>query len=144
MTDLSQNENQVLKEQIMGMLCKHKNSQNMSLGTIKTTLDTINLKEGMPPISQHNYSAERQNLEVLWAYRQAVSGWCSSASSLQMGDSHCTGPKEWYFFRNCINYWRLDTVTIPDTYLFPRMNSCVDSLGKGKVFTALHALWGCW
>ena len=46
--------------------------------------------------------------------------------------------------RFCIDFRRLNTVTISDTYPLPRMEDCFDSLGEARLFTTLDALWGYW
>lgn len=42
----------------------------------------------------------------------------------------------------CVDYWHLNTVTIPDAYPLPQMDDCIASLGEAQVFIALDALWG--
>lgn len=46
--------------------------------------------------------------------------------------------------RFCVNYRRLNAVTIRDTFPIPRMEAYFDSLGDAIVFTALEYNWGYW
>ena len=46
--------------------------------------------------------------------------------------------------RFCVDYRRLNAVTVKDTYPLPRMDECLDSLGDTKVFSALDAISGYW
>lgn len=51
-------------------------------------------------------------------------------------------PKPEGSWRFCINYLRLNSVTIRDTYSFPRMDEYIDSLGETIIFTTLGANYG--
>ena len=53
-------------------------------------------------------------------------------------------PKKEGTLRFCVDFRRLNALTIPDTYPVPRMEDCIDSLGEARLFTTLDALWGYW
>ena len=53
-------------------------------------------------------------------------------------------PKKDGRIRFCIDYRRLNTLTVKDSYPLPRMDECIDSLGDAQVFTTLDAYWGYW
>ena len=53
-------------------------------------------------------------------------------------------PKKDGKLRFCIDYHRLNTLTVKDSYPLPRMDECIDSLGEAKVFSTLDAYWGYW
>ncbi len=40
--------------------------------------------------------------------------------------------------RFCVNYWKLNASTIRDAYPTPRIDDCIDSLGKAKIFATLN------
>ena len=44
----------------------------------------------------------------------------------------------------CVDYRKLNAVTVKYTYPLPRMDECLDSLGDTKVFSALEAISGYW
>jgi hypothetical protein len=46
--------------------------------------------------------------------------------------------------RFCVDYRRLNMITVPDTYPLPRMDECIDSLGDAVVFTNLDCNSGYW
>lgn len=46
--------------------------------------------------------------------------------------------------RFCVDYRRLNTLTINDSYPLPRMNDCIDSLGEAAVLTNLDCNSGQW
>jgi hypothetical protein len=46
-------------------------------------------------------------------------------------------PKPDLSLRFCIDYRRLDAITIRETYPLPRMDECIDSLGEAVVFSTL-------
>jgi hypothetical protein len=46
--------------------------------------------------------------------------------------------------RFCVDYRRLDAITVRDFYTLPRMDECIDSLGDAKIFTTLDCNSGYW
>jgi hypothetical protein len=46
-------------------------------------------------------------------------------------------PKADGALRCCVDYRRLNMITVPDTYPLLRMDECIDSLGDATVFTTL-------
>jgi hypothetical protein len=46
--------------------------------------------------------------------------------------------------RFCVDYRRLNAVTVRDSYPLPRMDECIDSLGDAKIFTTLDCNSGYW
>ena len=53
-------------------------------------------------------------------------------------------PKKDGSLRFCIDYRRLNALTIRDSYPIPRMDECIDSLGDATVFSTLDANAGYW
>ena len=53
-------------------------------------------------------------------------------------------PKKDGKLRFCIDYRKLNEVTVKDSYPIPRMDDCLDSLGEASVFTGLDAYSGYW
>ena len=46
--------------------------------------------------------------------------------------------------RFCVNYRKLNSLTVKDTYPLPRMDECIDSMGEAQFVTALDANSGYW
>jgi hypothetical protein len=53
-------------------------------------------------------------------------------------------PKPDGSLRFCVDYRKLNAITVPDTYLLPRMDECIDSLGEAAIFTTLDCNCGYW
>ncbi len=47
-------------------------------------------------------------------------------------------------WRFCVDYRRLNAMSLKDSYPLPRMEECIDSLGDAKFFTTLDCNWGYW
>lgn len=134
-----------LRKRIMAVLSKHSSMYSGTLGTIKTTEHRINLTPGSKPIHLNPYRAGPERRKIMTDHindqlkagviEPAVSEWASPVLLV---------PKKDGTLRFCIDYRRLNAITIPDTYPLPRMDDSIDSLGNAKVFTTLDALWGYW
>ena len=46
--------------------------------------------------------------------------------------------------RFCVDYRKLNAVTVRDSYPLPRMDECIDSLGDAKIFTTIDCVSGFW
>lgn len=46
--------------------------------------------------------------------------------------------------RFCVDYRRLNAMTVPESYPIPRMDECLDSLGEAEIFSSLDCNWGYW
>jgi hypothetical protein len=46
--------------------------------------------------------------------------------------------------RFCVDYRKLNEITVRDSYPLPRMDECIDSLGDAKIFTTLDCNSGYW
>ncbi len=46
--------------------------------------------------------------------------------------------------RFCVDYRKLNAITISDTYPIPCMDECIDSLGSAKIFSTLDCNSGYW
>ena len=53
-------------------------------------------------------------------------------------------PKKDGKLRFCIDYRKLNSMTVKDTYPLPRMDECIDTLGEAQYFTTLDAYSGYW
>jgi hypothetical protein len=46
--------------------------------------------------------------------------------------------------RFCVDYRKLNAMTIRDTYPLPRMDEFIDSIGNSRIFSTLDCNCGCW
>ena len=53
-------------------------------------------------------------------------------------------PKSDGSLRFCVDYRRLNAMTIRDSYPLPRMDECIDSLGEASVFSTIDCNSGYW
>ncbi len=53
-------------------------------------------------------------------------------------------PKPDGMLRFCVDYRKLNAITVRDTYPIPRMDECIDSLGSAKIFSTLDCNSGFW
>lgn len=112
------------------------------LGDIDITLHRITLEPGAQPFMQRPYRtrpkakifmAEEIKLMRKASIIEPVSTkWASPVVILPEYDGS---------FLVCINYRKIDAVTIPDTNLLVRMDECIGSLDDVTLFSALHFSW---
>ena len=127
------------------MLRKYSHMRNGSLGEIATTEHRIDLVPGSRPVSSVPYRAgpkeqKEEQDEVDRMLRAAViepaqSEWASPVVLVPKPDGS---------LRFCIDYRRVNAITVRDTYPLPRMDDCIDSLGDASVFTTLDCNSGYW
>ena len=53
-------------------------------------------------------------------------------------------PKKDGKLRFCVDYRKLNTMTVRDSYPLSRMNDCIDSLGQAQIFNTLAVYSGYW
>ena len=123
------------------LLIKHQNQFSKNPDDLgRTTLmeHHMNVKQGTKPIKQHPYRlplAKRKDAEdeiKAMAERDLIepstSPWSSPAIMV---------PKKNGGIRFCIDYRRLNEVTIPDSMPLPRCDDSLDALGGSKWFSTL-------
>ena len=133
------------EEEIRAMLKQHESLWSGKLGEISATKHHIRLIEGARPFKSAPYRAgpKTRELEEEEVKRQLEAGVIEPSNS-EWAAPVLFAPKKDGKLRFCIDYRRLNAMTVKDSYPLPRMDECIDTLGEANVFTTLDAFWGYW
>ena len=133
------------KPRLVRLLQPLKSMWSGELGCIKATQHRINLLPGSKPIHQQPYRAgpaqrqaeqkEIQSMLDKGVIEPANTEWTSPIVFV---------PKPDGTLRFCVDYRRLNAMTIRDSYPIPRMDEFIDSLGDAVIFTTLDCNSGYW
>ena len=133
------------RQDVLNLLREFSPMWSGELGTVKATQHRIDLIDGAKPVYQPPYKAgptarqiekeEVQRMLAAGVIEPSMAEWASPVVLVPKPD----GSK-----RFCIDYRRLNALTIRDSYPIPRMDECIDSLGEATVFTTLDANSGYW
>jgi Reverse transcriptase (RNA-dependent DNA polymerase) len=133
------------REKVFRVLGKHRSMWDGHLGHVHSTSHRIDLVPGAKPIHAQPYragprareaeSAEGQRMLKARVIEPANSDWASPVVLLPKPDGS---------MRFCIDYRRLNTLTVRDSYPLPRMDGCLDSLGDAHLFSTLDRNSGYW
>jgi len=123
---------------VKALLQKHVSLWEGKLGLIRGVEHRIRLKPGAVPVRQHPYKAgpmarEREKAEVermrsMEVIEPASGEWASPVVMVPNLDGSV---------RFCIDYRKLNLMTIKDAYPIPRVDECIDSLRDARVFSTL-------
>jgi RNase H-like domain found in reverse transcriptase/Reverse transcriptase (RNA-dependent DNA polymerase)/Integrase zinc binding domain/Integrase core domain/Chromo (CHRromatin Organisation MOdifier) domain len=130
---------------VLKMLRPHREMWDGRLGKVSATSHRIDLVPGTRPVHAQPYRAggrarevEREEIEKMMTQgviEPAMSEWASPIVLVSKSDGS---------LRFCVDYRRLNAITVPDTYPLPRMDECIDSLGDAAIFTTLDCNSGYW
>jgi RNase H-like domain found in reverse transcriptase/Reverse transcriptase (RNA-dependent DNA polymerase)/Integrase zinc binding domain/Chromo (CHRromatin Organisation MOdifier) domain/Integrase core domain len=133
------------KKAVLGMLEPHHSMWDGHLGTVAATPHRIETLQGTKPIHSQPYraghrarAAEKEEIDKMLAQgviEPATGEWASPIVLVPKPDGS---------LRFCVDYRKLNAITVPDTYPLPRMDECIDSLGDAVVFTTLDCNSGYW
>ena len=138
-------EDSTVRSEIMDMLSEFKDMWSGRLGKIGATKHRIELKPGARPIYQAPYRAgpiarEKEKTEIDRMLRAGV----IEPTSAEWASPVVFAPKKDGTMRFCVDYRKLKAATVRDSYLLPRMDECIDSLGDATVFTTLDCNGRYW
>ena len=125
------------------MLSEFKDMGSGRLGKIDATKHRIELKPGARPIYQAPYRAgpiacEKEKKETDGMLHAGV----IEPTSAEWASPVVFVPKKDGTMRFCVDYRKLNAVTVSDSYPLPRMDECIDSLGDATVFTTQTVIAG--
>jgi hypothetical protein len=133
------------RHEVLRMLEPHQKMWDGHLGTVAATTHRIEVTAGSKPVHCQPYragararSAEKEEIDRMLAEQVIETATFEWASPIVLV------PKPDGSLRFCVDYRRLNAITVPDTYPLPRMDECIDSLGEGVVFTTLDCNSGYW
>ena len=134
-----------LRPRIRKMLEKYVPMWSGKLGEINTTVHRIDLKPGSRPVSVPPYRSgpKERELERAEVERQLKDGVIEPAVT-EWASPVLFAPKADGTLRFCVDYRRLNEMTLKDSYPIPRMDECIDSLGDAVIFTTLDCNAGYW
>jgi len=127
------------------MLGEFQEMYDGRLGEINVTEHTLELLPGTRPVHTNPYREGPKTREIVKGEveRQLRAGVIEPTQSAWASPVVIV-PKPDGTPRFCVDYRRLNAVTIRDSYPLPRMDDCIDSLGSAVVFTTLDANCGYW
>lgn len=130
---------------VLDLLEPHKKMWDGHLGTVAATSHRIDVIPGSKPVHCQPYragprarAAEKEEIDRMLEQQviePATGEWASPIVLVPKPDGS---------LRFCVDYRRLNAMTVPDTYPLPRMDECIDSLGDAVIFTTLDCNSGYW
>jgi len=125
-------------EALRALLKRHAPLWGGNFGLIRGVEHRIRLKPGAVSVRQHPYKAgslawEREKADVermrsMGVIEPSTGEWASPVVMVPKPDGSV---------RFCIDYRKLNLMTVRDAYPIPRMDECIDYLGDARVFFTL-------
>ena len=133
------------REKVFRVLGKHRSMWDGRLGHAHATSHRIDLIPGAKPVHVPPYraGARAREAESTEVQRMLKAGVIEPANS-EWASPVVLVPKPDGSMRFCIDYRRLNALTIRDSYPLPRMDECIDSLGDAQFFSTLDCNSGYW
>lgn len=135
----------VLHGAVREILARYKGLWDGQLGRIDITPHRITLKKGARPIRSH---PNRAVLHHRYLNREQVEKQLNlrviEPSQVEWSFPVVLVAKSDGTPRFCVDYRRLNNLTVRDTFPLPRMDDCIDFLGEAAVFSLLDANAGYW
>ena len=133
------------REEIVRMLAPYAEMWDGHLGNIKAVKHRIDVTPGSAPVFGVPYRAgpKMRQYEKDEVDRMKAAGVIEPAST-EWASPIVFVPKKDGELRFCIDYRKLNAMTVRDSYPIPRMDECIDSLGDATLFTTLDANSGYW
>ncbi|XP_069163371.1 uncharacterized protein [Procambarus clarkii] len=105
----------------------------------------VELEEGVRPIKQHPYRLNPLKKRVV---KEEVDYMLKhhliAPSSSPWSSPILLVPKPGKKYRLCIDYRQVNKVTVADTYPLPRIEECLDAIGKARYLTKFDLFKGYW
>lgn len=113
-----------------------------NLGEIKVTTHRVNLESGAQLVMQRLYRAGPKTREfVTYEVERMRKAKMMETASTEWASPVVIMPEQDKSYRTCINYRKLNAITIRDTYPLPQIDTCINFLRDATVLSTLHANW---
>lgn len=127
------------------MLSKFNSMLSSSLGEISTALHHADiLPEARPFMAKPYRAGQVARQEAAKQFEEMLSQDFIEPAQFEWPSPAALAPKAYISWRFCIDYRGLISITVKDTYLLPRRDNFVDSLGNDSIFSTLEANSGHW
>ena len=127
------------------MLAPYAGMWDGKLGEVRATEHRIELTPGAKPFRCQPYRAgPRAREEEQASVDEMLASGVISRSKSEWASPVVLIPKSDRSLCFCVDYQRLNALTVRDTYPIPRMDECLDTLGEAKVFSTLDCNSGYW
>ncbi len=133
------------RDRLLALLAKYPKLYDGTMGGITVTQHAIDLVPVAKACHTMPYRTGQEAREIIKfevdrmlkmkVIEPAQSEWASPVVLVPKAD----GSR-----RFCVDYRRLNKLTIRDSYPLPRMDECIDSLGEARYLTTLDCLSGFW
>ena len=131
--------------EVIEMLREFEQMWTGQLGKITATKHRIVTTPSAPPVYQPPYRAGKHARELeKREVQKMLSAGVIEPSNAEWASPVVLVPKPDGSKRFCVDYRKLNALTIRDAYPIPRMDECIDSLGEATIFTTLDANSGYW
>ena len=134
-----------LRVRVLALLRKYSAVCDGRLGTLKGATHRIEIVPDAKPVYQQPYRCgiERRKAEEAEVQRMLKANVIAPSSS-EWASPVILVPKPDGSLRFCVDYRKLNSITVRDSYPMPRMDECIDSLGSATIFSTLDCNSGYW
>ena len=138
-------EDEEVRSEVLEVMSEFKDMWTGRLRNIWATKHRIELKPGDRSIYQAPYRAGLTAREK----EKTETGRMLRAGVIEPATAEWESPVVFFptkdgTMRFCVDYRKLNAITVRDSYPLPRMDECIDSLGDATVFTTLDCNSGYW
>ena len=126
------------RKQVRTMLTPYGGMWNGTLGEVRATNHRIELTSGARPLRcQPHRAGPRAREAEQTSVDEILANGVVTRSKSEWASPVVLIPKQDGNLRFCIDYRRLNALTVQYTYPIPCMGKCLDAHGEAKVFTTL-------
>jgi len=134
-----------LQGKVHGLLDQFKGMWSGKLGELKATRHRNQLKQDAKPVYSAPYrDGNHRRLDIEKQVKEMLDLGVIEPSDAEWFFPVVIVPKPGGHFLYCVDYRRLNELTVKDVYPSPRMDDFLDSLGDATVFSTLDCDAGSW